>query len=127
MDEPLQPVDGLTEDALYSVRVIAGNDAGDSPPSEETLGRPQDGVTGLLAKTVNGRTLTLRFSERLDQNSVPAETDFVVMADGGLIAVDSVAISGDEVTFTLTPDRNGRQLRPGALRQAHRPVGSVPA
>ena len=72
-------VDGLTEDALYSVRVIAGNDASDSPPSEETLGRPQDGVTGLLAKTVNGRSLTLRFSERLDRNSVPVETDFVVM------------------------------------------------
>ena len=94
-------VDGLTEDALYSVRVIAGNDAGDGPPSEETLGRPQDGVTGLLAKTVNGRTLTLRFSERLDVNSTPLATDFVVMADGGLIAVDSVAISGDEVTLTL--------------------------
>ena len=94
-------LDGLTEDALYSVRVIAGNDAGDGPPSEETLGRPQDGVIALLAKTVNGRTLTLRFSERLDPNSVPAETAFVVMADGGLIAVDSVAISGDAVTLTL--------------------------
>ena len=94
-------VDGLTEDALYSVRVIAGNDAGDGPPSEETLGRPQDVVTWLLAKTVNGRTLTLRFSEQLDRNSVPATIDFVVMADGGLIAVDSVAISGDEVTLTL--------------------------
>ena len=94
-------VDGLTEDALYSVRVIAGNDAGDGPPSEETLGRPQDGVIALLAKTVNGRTLTLRFSERLDPNAVPAETDFVVIVDGGLIAVDSVAISGDAVTLTL--------------------------
>ena len=94
-------VDGLTEDALYSVRVIAGNDAGDGPPSEKTLGRPQDVVTWLLAKTVNGRTLTLRFSERLDRNSVTAATDFVVMADGGLIAVDSVAISGEEVTLTL--------------------------
>ena len=94
-------VDGLTEDALYSVRVIAGNDAGDGPPSEETLGRPQDGVIALLAKTVNGLTLTLRFSDRLDSNSVPAETAFVVMADGGLIAVDSVAISGDAVILTL--------------------------
>ena len=94
-------VDGLTEDALYSVRVIAGNDAGDGPPSEETLGRPQDVVIWLLAKTVSGRTLTLRFSEQLDRNAAPEATDFVVMADGGLIAVDSVAISGDEVTLTL--------------------------
>ena len=98
---PSLNIDGLTADALYSVRVIAGNDAGDGPPSEETLGRPQDVVTWLLAKTVNGRTLTLRFSEQLDRNAVPAATAFVVMADGGLIAVDSVAISGEEVTLTL--------------------------
>ncbi len=98
---PSLNIDGLTEDVLYSVRVIAGNDAGDGPPSEETLGRPQDVVTWLLAKTVNGRTLTLRFSEQLDRNAVPAATAFVVMADGGLIAVDSVTISGDEVTLTL--------------------------
>ena len=69
------------------------------PP--RNVGRPQDGVIALLAKTVNGMTLTLRFSERLDPNAVPAETDFVVIADGGLIAVDSVAISGDAVTLTL--------------------------
>ena len=37
------------------------------------------GPTGLLAQTVNGRTLTLRFSKRLDRNSVPKTTDFVVM------------------------------------------------
>ena len=94
-------VDGLTEGSLYSVRVIASNDAGDGPPSEETLGRPQDGVISLLAKTVNGRTLTLRFSERLDRNAVPAATAFVVMMDGGLLEVDSVAINRDEVTLTL--------------------------
>ena len=94
-------VNGMTEDALYSVRVIASNDAGDGLPSEETLGRPQDSLPRLIARTVNGQTLTLRFSEQLDRGSVPAATAFVVMADGGLIAVDSVAISGDEVTLTL--------------------------
>ena len=94
-------VNGMTEDAVYSVRVIASNDAGDGPPSEETLGRPQDSLPRLIARTVNGQTLTLRFSEQLDRGSVPAATAFVVMADGGLIAVDSVAISGDEVTLTL--------------------------
>ena len=94
-------VNGMTEDAVYSVRVIARNDAGDGPPSEETLGRPQDSLPWLIARTVNGQTLTLRFSEQLDPNAVPAATDFVVMADGGLIMVDSVAISGDEVILTL--------------------------
>ena len=94
-------VNGMTEDAVYSVRVIASNDAGDGPPSEETLGRPQDSLPRLIARTVNGQTLTLRFSEQLDPNAVPAGTAFTVLADGGLIEVDSVAISGDEVVLTL--------------------------
>ena len=94
-------MNGMTEDAVYSVRVIASNDAGDGPPSEETLGRPQDSLPRLIARTVNRQTLTLRFSEQLDPNAVPAATNFVVKADGGLIMVDSVAISGDEVILTL--------------------------
>ena len=94
-------IDGLTRNSLYSVRVIAANDAGNGPPSRETLGRPQDGGPQLLAQTVNGLTLTLRFSDQLAASFVPAATSFVVMADGGLIAVDSVAISGDQVVLTL--------------------------
>ena len=94
-------MNGMTEDAVYSVRVIASNDAGDGPPSEETLGRPQDSLPRLIARTVNRQTLTLRFSEQLDPNAVPVATNFVVKADGGLIMVDSVAISGDEVILTL--------------------------
>ena len=94
-------IDGLTEDALYSVRVIAGNDAGNGPPSEETLGRPQDDSPQLIAQTINGDRLTLRFSNRLSTGSVPAGTAFTVLADGGLIEVDSVAIRGNEVVLTL--------------------------
>ena len=94
-------VKGLNEDTFYSVRVIANNDSGDGPPSPETLGRPQDHTPKLIARTVNGNTLTLRFSNRLDTTSVPAETAFTVIADGGLIMVDSMAIRGDEVILTL--------------------------
>ena len=94
-------IDGLTSNTFYSVRVIAGNAAGNGPPSGETLGRPQDQGPQLLAQTVNGQTLTLRFNERLRTSSVPAATAFVVMADGGLIAVNSVAIRGQDVTLTL--------------------------
>ena len=96
-------VDSLTDGVFYSVRVIASNAAGDGPPSEETLGRPGDSFPSpvLLAKTVNGQTLTLHFSERLDGNSVPAKTDFIVMVDSGLRGVDSVAISGQDVILTL--------------------------
>ena len=94
-------IDGLTEDVLYSVRVIAGNDAGNGPPSEETLGRPQDDSPQLIAQTINGDRLTLRFSNRLSTGSVPAGTAFTVLADDGLIEVDSVAIRGNEVVLTL--------------------------
>ena len=83
-------VKGLNEDTFYSVRVIASNDSGDGPPSPETLGRPQDHTPKLIARTVNGDTLTLRFSNRLDTTSVPAKTAFTVIADGGLIMVDSI-------------------------------------
>ena len=94
-------VDGLTEGSLYSVRVIASNNAGDGPPSLETIGQPHGNNTALTARTMNGNTLTLHFSERLDPNSVPKTTDFVVMMDGGLLEVDSVAIIGNEVVLTL--------------------------
>ena len=94
-------VKGLNEDTFYSVRVIASNDSGDGPPSPETLGRPQDHTPKLIARTVNGNTLTLRFSNRLDTTSVPAETAFTVIADGGLIMVNSMTIRDDEVILTL--------------------------
>ena len=94
-------IDGLTRNSFYSVRVIATNAEGNGPPSRETLGRPQDEGPHLLAQTVNGQTLTLRFSDPLATSPVPAATSFVVMADGGLIAVDSVAINGDAVILTL--------------------------
>ena len=94
-------VDGLTEGSLYSVRVIASNNAGDGPPSLETIGQPHGNNTALTARTINENTLTLHFSERLDPNSVPKTTDFVVMMDGGLLEVNSVAIIGNEVVLTL--------------------------
>ena len=94
-------VDGLTEGSLHSVRVIASNDAGDGPPSLETIGQPHGNTTALTAITMNGNTLTLHFSERLNPNSVPKTTEFVVMMDGGLLEVDSVAIRGNEAVLTL--------------------------
>ena len=95
-------IDGLTRGSLYSVRVIAANDAGNGPPSQETLGRPQSQGPQLLSQTVNAKMLTLRFERQLDTDHVPAVTSFVVMADGGLIAVASVAVSGREVALTLS-------------------------
>ena len=79
----LQKVDGLTEGTLYSVRVFATNAAGDGPPSEDTLGRPQPLNPHLVSMSVNGRTLIMRYDRQLDQTSVPAETAFVVLVNGG--------------------------------------------
>ena len=97
----LQEVDGLTEDTLYSVRVFATNAAGDGPPSEDTLGRPQPLNPHLVSMSVNGRTLTMRYDRQLDQTSVPAETVFVVLVNGGLRTVGAVAVRGMEVVLTL--------------------------
>ena len=97
----LQQLDGLTESALYSVRVFATNAAGDGPPSEDTLGRPQPLNPRLDSMSVNGRTLTMRYDRQLDRTSVPASTAFVVLANGGLRTVDTVAVRGMEVVLTL--------------------------
>ena len=50
-------VEGPKEGALYSMRVIAGNTAGDGPPSEETLDRPESGYPRFVSAKVNGKTL----------------------------------------------------------------------
>ena len=97
----LQQLDRLTEGALYSVRVFATNAAGDGPPSEDTLGRPQPLNPRLVSMSVNGWTLTMRYDRRLDGNSVPASTAFVVLVNGGLRTVDTVAVRGMEVVLTL--------------------------
>ena len=58
---------GLTEGVEYSVRVIATNEFGDSPPSEEATGAPMEVVRPELSTaTVNGSTLKLAFDEALD-------------------------------------------------------------
>ena len=59
------------------------------------------------AATVDGVTLTLTFvnaaggAEFLNENSVPAESDFSVSVDGTSRAVDSVAVDGAKVELTL--------------------------
>ena len=63
--------------------------------------------TNADAATVDGDTLTLSFDsgggtdEYLDDNSVPAETDFDVSVAGSTRAVDSVDVDDAEVTLTL--------------------------
>ena len=55
----------------------------------------------LESLSVNGDTLTLRYSRALDTGSQPSTTDFTVQADGGTVNIDSVVVAGATVTLTL--------------------------
>ena len=95
-------ISGLTRGTLYTVRVIATNAVGDSQPSAEMATRPKGALVRVTESVVNGATLTLRYNRNMDPGSVPATSSFVVIVNGGIRAVDSVSISGNEVRLTLS-------------------------
>ena len=95
-------ITGLTDGVEYAVRVIAVNDVGDGPPSDEATGTPRETTPPELATaTVDGRTLTLTYDEDLDENSEPSSDAFSVAVVGTGRAVDRVSVAGDTVTLTL--------------------------
>ena len=51
--------------------------------------------------TVDGATLVLTYDEALDEESVPAPSDYVVKAGSQMAPVSSVAVSGSMVTLML--------------------------
>ena len=65
-------------------------------------------VAGAEGATVNGTELVLTFerkagvAEHLDENSVPAATDFTVLVRSVVRAVSGVAVNGARVTLTLS-------------------------
>lgn len=99
-------VTGLTPDMFYSFKlvIIGGKYAGDSNPVFATTGPvPTEdllppAVTSLIA---NETSLTLTYSEALDQASVPDAADFAVSADSANVPVAEVAVSGAQVALTL--------------------------
>ena len=95
-------ITGLTDGVEYAVRVIAVNDVGDGPPSDEATGTPRETTLPELATaTVDGTTLTLTYDEALDENSEPSPDAFSVTVGGMGRAVDGVSVSGSSVILTL--------------------------
>ena len=100
--ETSHTITGLTDGTDYSVRVLAINDVGESPPSEDGNGTPRETVPPeLSAASVDGAALTLTFNEALDGNSAPPTTAFTVTVNGNVRAVDSVDVTDGTVTLTL--------------------------
>ena len=92
----------LTDGVEYAVRVIAVNDEGDGPPSDEATGTPRETTPPELATaTVDGTTLTLTYDEALGEASEPAADTYSVTVAGVERTVDGVAVAGDTVTLTL--------------------------
>ena len=95
-------ITGLTDGVEYAVRVIAVNDVGDGPPSDEATGTPRETTPPELATaTVDGPTLTLTYDEDLDENSEPSSDAFSVAVGGTGRTVDGVSVSGSSVILTL--------------------------
>ena len=95
-------ITGLTDGVEYAVRIIAVNDIGDGPPSDEATGTPRETTPPELSTaTVDGATLTLTYDEDLDENSEPSSDAFSVTAGGTGRAVDGVSVSGSSVILTL--------------------------
>ncbi len=94
-------ITGLTNYALYTLRVIAVNGVGDSEPSVEHFGMPQEDSLHITDTVVNGNQLTFTYDRTLDDSSVPSQESFWVLVNGAPRNVTGVSISGKSVVLTL--------------------------
>ena len=95
-------ISGLTNGVAYTVRVIATSGVGDGAATVGVTGTPRDRVRPeLAAAAVDGETLTLTWSEALDEGSMPAANAFAVSVAGVARGVTEVAVAGSAVTLTL--------------------------
>ena len=92
---------GIANGTAYTVRVLAVNAVG-AGAAAEAGATVEDRVVPVLTKaTVDGATLTLTYSEALDQDSAPSAGTFAVTVTGAARGVDGVALSESAVVLTL--------------------------
>ena len=109
----IHTITGLTDGVEYSVRVLATNGVGDSPPSVEQTGTPRETkAPEMVRPTVDGATLKLVYDEALDEGAAPPPDTFDVrvactcddttwLDEEAKRAVESVSVDGDTVVLTL--------------------------
>ena len=109
----IHTVTGLTDGVEYSVRVLATNGVGDSPPSVEKTGTPRETkAPEMVRPRVDGATLKVLYDEALDEGSAPPTDSFDVrvactcddttwLDEEAKRAVESVSVDGDTVVLTL--------------------------
>ena len=106
-------ITGLTDGVEYSVRVMATNGVGDSPPSAERAATPRETRPPEMVRIrVDGTTLKFTYDEVLDQHAAPGPETFDVRVacscDGttwrdeeAKRGVDSVSMDNATVVLTL--------------------------
>ena len=109
----IRTITGLTDGVEYSVRVLATNGVGDSPPSVEQTGTPRETkAPEMVRPRVDGATLKVLYDEALDEGSAPPTDSFDVrvactcddttwLDEEAKRAVESVSVDGDTVVLTL--------------------------
>ena len=134
--ETIHTITGLTDGVEYSVRVLATNGVGDSPPSVEQTGTPRETkAPEMVRPRVDGATLKVLYDEALDEGSAPPTDSFDVrvactcddttwLDEEAKRAVESVSVDGDTVVLTrvsaaTSRGRRGRQLH-AAFGRCHR-------
>ncbi len=106
-----ETITGLTNNTEYTVRVRAGNDAGDGPWSAEASETPMAADTTAPSASsskvsADGMSIDIVFDEDLDSTvSAPAADVFDVTVDGGTAvnptSVDFHASDADTITLTM--------------------------
>ena len=95
-------ITGLTDGVQYAVLVIAYKGGASGDPSGEVTATPQETVApSPSATSVDGATLTITFNEPLDTGGVPDKSAFSVTVAGSGRGVDTLPVSGSDLTVTL--------------------------